>query len=330
MTTLDTPRPSDLIARGLNAILMRPLAASLQARPAEVTAFVRLAAKGADTRIRLARDPSLEGDPAVAASLYAQALGLLLAARRCEKGTRAPGDPLDVAQEWTVAESVAAPLQALSTSDKELLGRICTSMDGARFDRMDIGEATVACQRLADLCFDLRGQVEPRSPRTIRALGILRLVTLAIAIGFVAALAIKKIRAPKNIARGMSATASSRYPDTPAADGITNGDIEARFGVHTTKEANAWVQVDLASPRTIARAVIIHRGDGYTDEGLPHVLEASIDGKTFAPLARTTTGYSQSNPWVATFAPTQARYVRLRSDNTTGYVAIAELEVYER
>jgi hypothetical protein len=68
----------------------------------------------------------------------------------------------------------------------------------------------------------------------------------------------------------------------------------------------------------------------HADEaGADAVLELSLDNKTFTEVGRRTMPFRQTVPWVASLDHQLARYIRVKG-KPHGYVALSELEAYER
>ena len=170
-------------------------------------------------------------------------------------------------------------------------------------------------------------RVDPRPVRVLRAVRRFRL-----GLGVAAAIALLSILgwglfSKPNIARGKPASASSLVRGSPPAEGVTNGEIEATFGVQTTVEEQPWVMVDLGKPYALGEIRVYNRGDGWEDEGLPFALELSIDGARWTEIDRRATPFSQLLPWSARAHGALARYVRVKCPHR-GYIAISEIKVY--
>ncbi len=81
------------------------------------------------------------------------------------------------------------------------------------------------------------------------------------------------------------------------------------FFFHTTDENGPWLEVDLGKPTRFEALRVDNRRDCCFDRAVPLIVEASNDQQHFRELARRTNSF---NSWLATFTPTEARYVRLR------------------
>jgi hypothetical protein len=88
--------------------------------------------------------------------------------------------------------------------------------------------------------------------------------------------------------------------------------------------------LDLQKVRRISKVVVYNRADccwGMHD--LPAVLDLSEDGTNFHEVARRTTSYTSTDPWVIRLEHQSARFVRLRVDaNEPRELVLTELEVY--
>lgn len=104
------------------------------------------------------------------------------------------------------------------------------------------------------------------------------------------------------------------WSTSSASDGFaTTGKLgfPGSYGLlfHTKQEANPWVLVDLSSTRTIESVLVKNRLDCCQDRGLPLLLEFAGEDRKFTLLD---TRKERFQVWQASFAPVQARYVRLR------------------
>jgi hypothetical protein len=174
----------------------------------------------------------------------------------------------------------------------------------------------------------LRDLLEPRTPSELRTVRAVRL-GLASAVGLIVVLWLgSSLLAPSNIALHKKVTVSQSHPASTApsdGSGLVNGEVEAGYGVQTTRGA-AWVMIDLDASYALHDVVVYNRKDGWFDEGLPFTLELSQDGKTFKEVARRTEPFTATNPWVFEAHGAEARFVRLRSSS---YIALTEVEVHK-
>jgi hypothetical protein len=175
----------------------------------------------------------------------------------------------------------------------------------------------------------LRELVEPRSLAEIRATRALRLVGLVALVLVLLGWLIVRVTRPVNIALGKPVTVSEPHPASTAPvdnSGLTNGDIEASYGIHTNTatQGTAWVTIDLQAPVKISKVKVFNRADGWFDDGLPLSLEFSEDGTNFTEVDRRAETFSSRAPWVFAAKGATTRYVRVKSPK---YVALTEIEI---
>jgi F5/8 type C domain len=174
----------------------------------------------------------------------------------------------------------------------------------------------------------LRDLLEPRTPGELRITRAVRL-GLASVVGLIVVVWLgSSLFAPSNLALHKKVTMSQSHPASTApsdGSGLVNGEVEAGYGVQTTRGA-AWVMIDLDASYALGDVVVHNRKDGWFDEGLPLTLELSQDGKTFKEVARRTEPFTATNPWVVEAHGAEARFVRLRSPS---YIALTEIEVHK-
>ena len=214
------------------------------------------------------------------------------------------------------------------------LGDLSTLL--ARVPELRIADAqepdTVAIVReVLDLLSWLQETSEVRSPDDIQHQRIRRIVAVCLSIVACLAWFGYRLGVAQNVALNRPVTVSSVHPLSTAVDGgLVDGLIVgAPYGVHTNVEEMPWVTVDLQSVRTLKTVKIYNRGDGWLDESLPLVLELSLDNQIFTKVDTRTTPFRQTMPWVASIGRQKGRYIRVRG-KPKGWVALSELEVYER
>jgi len=83
---------------------------------------------------------------------------------------------------------------------------------------------------------------------------------------------------------------------------------------HTVEEDSPWFEIDLTAPKQVHRVEVRNRLDCCEDRAVPLVVEVSLDETTWTTVARREEVFAR---WTASFAPTQARYVRLRVPRKT-------------
>ena len=159
-----------------------------------------------------------------------------------------------------------------------------------------------------------------RRRRTIAA------VTIVAGLLVIGGLVVRAAITLPNVARGMPASASSRWPGSPPPSGVVNGIFEPRFGVHTQRERSATVGIDLQRSHRVERIEVYGRGDNWFDRAAPLWLESSIDGSTYTAIARRSEPFYVDRPWIVDCTMRPMRFVRLRTDGI-GVVALTEIMV---
>ncbi len=297
--------------------LQREAEARARARAPEVERFLRAAAEAGARRARVADAHAGPGDAVVAFELYYDAALLLALAQRVDADGEVPAD---------TSRAGAQPI--LDTWLASHGGTVDAPAPWADLTHAPAADLEAKNARLAEACRALSRSVDLRSPFAVRATRYARFAALLVLLVYAAWPLVDRLRRGANVALGAQVTASSHFPGTPDPSGVVNGTVEAQFGGHTTKEADAWIRVDLGSERDLAEVRVFPRGDGYADESLPVVLETSSDGATFVVVATRREPYSQRSPWIIR-APMHLRYLRVRMPGM-GYVALSEIEAYQR
>ncbi|MEU8202651.1 penicillin acylase family protein [Streptosporangium sp. NPDC049046] len=126
-----------------------------------------------------------------------------------------------------------------------------------------------------------------------------------------------------NLAEGRSASASSTQLFYPASRAV-DGDPTTRWS--SSSSDNQYLQVDLGSATTVARALLRWEA-AY---GAAYSIQTSTNGSTWTTVYSTTTGNGGVDN--VRFTPTTARYVRMQGvtrGTSYGY-SLYELEVYPR
>jgi hypothetical protein len=206
------------------------------------------------------------------------------------------------------------------------------------FDELPSSEASSKRSQVETFALWLRGLVDARSVGQLKWSRALRMGTVALAVIAALVFGINKMVAPKNIALGKPVQISSRRPQCPPGtgevglppSGLVDGNTGGNYDICTNYEVRPWVTVDLQSVRRISKIVAYYRGDCcWGSYDLPAVLEISEDGTNFQEVARRTTAYSATDPWVTKLDKPSARYVRVRVDsNESRELVMTELEVY--
>lgn len=167
----------------------------------------------------------------------------------------------------------------------------------------DLQRAELGVARLVELA----GQrdVLIRAGRRLRAVFAL----LAVVVAAFATFSVLVLREP---------WANFEWSTSSASEGFTTSGklgFPGSYGLlfHTKQEADPWVIVDLSSTRSIESVLVKNRLDCCQERGLPLLLESAGEDRKFTVLA---TRKERFQVWQASFAPVQARYVRLRVTGT--------------
>jgi hypothetical protein len=105
-----------------------------------------------------------------------------------------------------------------------------------------------------------------------------------------------------DLAKGKPWVASSILKGVPKAE-------RREYLFHTQEEDSPWVQFDLGAPTTFSTVEVTNRQDCCPERAAPAVIEVSNDASNWKQVAQRKDSYSV---WTARFAPTSARYVRVR------------------
>jgi hypothetical protein len=311
----------DLWARTREFVTLRDLEARVQARSAPQRERVAHLVERAEEHARAARILSPSDTPTVATRTAFDAAVLYALALRAEQAST-PSDAEDDALDAPRSQPEA---QALLEERTAALGLHLEA------DLHAEGPTTEAGRRYRtylDLADTFAQHLDHKAPRDVAIMRSARRIGFALLALLCLKLAWSTLTRGHNLAREAHASASSRFAQTPDPSGVNNGTIEGTFGVHTTKERDAWVGLDLGKERTIREVRVYARGDGFASESLPLALEVSHDGVSFELLERRDLPFTQALPWVFR-GEVSARHLRVRHIGE-GYVALAELEVYGR
>lgn len=95
------------------------------------------------------------------------------------------------------------------------------------------------------------------------------------------------------------------------------------FFFHTNEEQSPWVEIDLGSRVSFTAVRVINRRDCCFERATPLVVEVSDDQQNYREVARRGSVFSS---WLTSFAPKQARFVRVRVEQRT-HLHLAEVRV---
>lgn len=233
------------------------------------------------------------------------------------------------------AEAKAADLPPVSAvfarADPTLLATVAGSPEAALEMQRELGTDSflsfVALSaetrgRLARRARDFVGElvlVMAQQERARDALLFGRLVRIGLLVMMLGAVVLVILRAGefverrRDLAQGKSWRASSSMSvgcQSPAQ--VCSESLN--FFFHTTDEDKPWVQIDLGRPERFSRVRVVNRKDCCADRAVPLLLEVSKNGSDWKEVARQPATFTN---WLATFAPVDARWVRLRADRRT-------------
>lgn len=296
-------------------------AAAGSPRRAELYRRARLALELAD-RTHDAVDPLKHGSgAALAIGLYREAVYWALAslegvAVQPEKRGDDGGTPPDFESLWKGADEDL--IEALPGSTERVRELFLTR---TFVDHADENEAVQATDAAVLRAFAHAIAVRAGGPYAgldrLRRERLVRSAMVAIGAFFgvlVLVLAVSAILRKPDLARGKPWRASSSWGDCQPAKRTCGGITDTAIFFHTNEDPSPWVEIDLGVPTTFSSITVKNRSDCCTDRAVPLVVETSDDQKSWVEIARKKDDFTT---WSASFAPKQARYVRVRVDRKT-------------
>jgi hypothetical protein len=320
---------TELPKRLLDAFLLRePEKRVLVRTSVQCDAIARYHA-AALKRMRVACNLHGPVDAVSAITLYREAA--LLLATAIVQATEANEVPLPRTPEeaWQALDAHPAPVRRKAPPEGfERARHLLSTGNPLAADALSAAELSSATLAVAEATGWLGSGVEARTLRKIRVHRALRITVAALVLMWALFELVDRTLVPRNLALHKTASASSQRFDATPASGVTNGDLEATYGVHTNTEPNPWVQVDLGVEEAIHKVRVYNRGDGFQNEMVPLILQLSGDGRIFTEVARRNELFTQDKPWIVKLTRQRARYVRVQSPRSPSYVALSEIEVY--
>jgi len=318
-------------------LLLEQAQRSAQTRSADQEARIRDFLTAADSRLAAA-EVLTGGDQVPAAlTLYREAIVLTIGALLADRGLESSEPTAENAFErlatlLDAGEIPPAPsefqqVQAL-LSDSRLLV----------FDGLSATDALEKRTEVEAVAIWLRGLVDSRTVQQIKWSRATRLGGIALGVFALVTWGVIAMLSPKNIALGKPVQLSSRRPNCPptageaglAGSGLVDGLKGATYDICTNYEVHPWATIDLQKVRSVSKVIVYDRGDccwGAYD--LPSVLDISDDGTNFTEIARRTTPYTATDPWVIKLERKAGRFIRLRVDsNDPKELVLTEVEVY--
>lgn len=189
------------------------------------------------------------------------------------------------------------------------------------FAALSSEEQVATCLELRKLAEVLLQKLDQRN-RAIDSLylqRVWRLGLLALALGGLIGAAFwlrSVVEARRDMAAHVVWKASSWFDNGGCVAPAQSCSTSPNFFFHTAEERNPWLSFDLGSVKTVSTVLIDNREECCTDRAVPLDVELSEDDKTWHTLA---TKIEPFNSWRASFAPTKARWVRLRVKKKTWF-----------
>jgi hypothetical protein len=164
--------------------------------------------------------------------------------------------------------------------------------------------------------------------RTIRGIRWRRLALVASSLVLLGAMALGVIALftpPElpDLAANKPWQASSYYPGFPGSGLKPVNSTEGAF-FSTNDDISPWWMVDLQKPTQVGGLTVVNRADCCIERATPLVAEVSLDGQNWREVSRRTDKF---RTWRPEFAPTSARYVRLRALRRT-FVHFKDVRVH--
>jgi hypothetical protein len=274
----------------------------------------RLMFELAERALRPAEPLPYPGD-AAAAELYRQAAywAVRAVAAALERAASSSNDP------WV---ALRAPARQALTGSEEDLSDVRALVENSTFvETWELSEEQRAARatELAGIAKTLLEELAWRT-RARDALWIQRVVRiallLAVVLGLVSGVRWQMDRSEqgRDLAIGKPWRASSAIGGVGCTSPLQECGDNTDYFFHTNDENSPWLEVDLGKPTSFSAVRVENRRDCCFDRASPLIVEVSSDQTHFHEVARHTTSFSS---WLATFGPTQARYVRLRIPRQT-------------
>jgi hypothetical protein len=289
---------------------------------------VRAYHRAGQRQVLAAQQLRSQSPPVPAVSLYRQgALLLVLAFLAYNDKTL---DPTTLTAE-AAFDTFRAKLEAHRIELPPEFDRVRSVLVGCdilQLERLSAEEAGQKAEELESLTDWLSSLVDPRSPRELKNMSIVRIGGVSAgAAALLVYLSVRLFSAP-NVALHKSVVAVSQdYNTTPA--GVVDGNVDGRFGFHSALDDSPWLWIDLGRNYAIYKIKVYGRGDCCFDQSIPLALEVSSDGVSYSKIAEKTDQFSEVNPWVIHPTALVTRYVRLRTERRS-YLALGEVEVFGR
>ncbi len=249
---------------------------------------------------------------ALACELFRQCIYWLLLAQHEGEPKRDASESLETL--WRSPTS--APFIADAADEpgaRELVHQALVDADFRSYAELASDEQIRVGRRLADFCARLL-ENEDGLRRRFERLWLQRLlrlllpvVALATVLGAVLFVS-HRLEEARDLAKGKPWVASSKWPQggciSPAQQCADSPD----YFFCTNEEDSPWLEIDLGSKRPISKVTVINRAE-LPERAVPLVIETSVDHTKYREVIRRTEDF---RTWRASFATTEARWVRLR------------------
>jgi hypothetical protein len=123
-----------------------------------------------------------------------------------------------------------------------------------------------------------------------------------------------RVEEGRDLADGKAWRASSSYNNMGCVSPVQQCSESPDFFFHTHEESNSWVEIDLGRRVPFSAVRVLNRRDCCFERAVPLIVEVSDTQEGFREVARRTSSFKS---WLASFSPTQARYVRVRAPSRT-------------
>jgi hypothetical protein len=283
--------------------------------------------QAASRRISVARDLRGPIQAPAALSLYQQGSFFYALAYLVNRDENLDPTTLNPEEAFRKLDGAIAADGLTPPKEFNLARPMLVESDPLALDRLTAKEAGLHIEQLERAARWLARLLDPRALREIKTARLVRVLA-----GAAAALALLvnlgvRVFAPKNLALGKPAVASSTMFST-AASGAVDGSRSGQYGYHSQLEESPWLSIDLGRAFSITKVKVFGRTDGYYDQSIPLALEVSDGGVDYREVASRTETFSDYDPWVVKLAPPiVTRYLRLRTARRS-YLVLGEVEVY--
>jgi hypothetical protein len=222
--------------------------------------------------------------------------------------------PLSTRPELEALLSTHQPVLAKAARSAEVLMRVTRHILERDFDgALSSSEAERCARELGLVAARLLDDVDVAEAEleTLRFQRAVRSAGLVLLVGFVAVLlrvAHGQWQLRSDISLGKPWKVSSSQETICPSPQRDCGQTQ-RYFFHTREDESPWLELDLGQDRRVSRIQVTNRSDCCGERAVPLVVEVSTDHETYREVIRRDTNFRE---WQASFAPTNARWVRFR------------------